>query len=133
MLIAAKNVSVTMIHLICSKIKRGESGLQMISIYIPLHKKSSKMEYSNYRRISLISHASKVLLNIIYEQIKVYIFPQILSEQASFVLRRGIREEILNTRQIIEKARELTNWYIYVSLTMRKPLTTSNGNYFGKI
>ena len=30
-----------------------------------LHKKSDKMEYGNYRGISLVSHAGKVLLKVI--------------------------------------------------------------------
>ncbi|KAL4092477.1 hypothetical protein QTP88_026978 [Uroleucon formosanum] len=47
------------------------------SIFIPLHKKGSTEDCSNYRTISLISHASKVLLNVIHARLKYYVDSQI--------------------------------------------------------
>ncbi|KAL4113049.1 hypothetical protein QTP88_016750 [Uroleucon formosanum] len=76
------------------------------SIFIPLHKKGSTEECSNYRTISLISHASKVLLNVIHARLRYYVDSQIPPEQAGFVKGRGTREQILNIRQLIEKSRE---------------------------
>ena len=75
-------------------------------MYIPIHKKETKTKCSNYRTIVLISHASKVMQNILHERIKAYLLPEIALEQAGFAPGRGTRNQILNMRQIIEKARE---------------------------
>ena len=75
-------------------------------MYIPIHKKGTKTKCSNYRRIALISHASKVMLNIINERIKLYLLLEIAPEQAGFVPGRGTRNQISNMRQIIKKVRE---------------------------
>lgn len=76
------------------------------SVFIPIYKKGTPTDCSNYRTIALISHASKVLLNIINERLKVFLLPQISEEQSGFVPGRGTREQILNVRQIVEKTRE---------------------------
>ncbi|KAL4098550.1 hypothetical protein QTP88_023137 [Uroleucon formosanum] len=76
------------------------------SIFIPLHKKGSTEDCSNYRTISLISHASKVLLNVIHTRLRYYVDSQIPPEQAGFLKGRETREQILNIRQLIEKSRE---------------------------
>ena len=36
-----------------------------MSVFIPIPKKSNAKEYSNYRTIALISHASKVMFKIL--------------------------------------------------------------------
>ncbi|KAL4149349.1 hypothetical protein QTP88_003311 [Uroleucon formosanum] len=76
------------------------------SIFILLHKKGSTEDCSNYRTISLISRASKVLLNVIHARLRYYVDSQISPEQAGFVKGRGTREQILTIRQLIEKSRE---------------------------
>lgn len=78
----------------------------MESIFIPLHKKGSIEDCSNYHTISLVLHASKVLLNVIHARLRYYVDSQIPPEQAGFVKGRGTREQILNIRQLIEKSRE---------------------------
>lgn len=76
------------------------------SIFIPLHKKGRTENCSNYRTISLISHASKVMLCVIHTRLRNYLDSQIPPEQAGFAKGRGTREQILNIRQLIEKHRE---------------------------
>ena len=76
------------------------------SVYIPIHKKGKTENCCNYRTITLTSHASKVLLNVIHERIRHFLNEQIPLEQAGFVKGRGTREQILNVRQLIEKCRE---------------------------
>jgi hypothetical protein len=68
------------------------------SIFIPFHKKESIEDCNNCHNISLISHASKVLLNVIHERLRYYVDGQISPEQAGFVKGRGTREQILNIR-----------------------------------
>lgn len=57
----------------------------------------------------MISHASKILLNIIKHRLHSYLDRQIPEEQAGFVKGKGTREQILNIRQIIEKSREFNS------------------------
>lgn len=77
------------------------------SVFIPLHKKGRTTCCGNHRTISLISHGSKVMLNVLHERLRYYIDRQIPQEQAGFVRGKGTREQILNIRQLIEKNREI--------------------------
>lgn len=74
-----------------------------------LHKKSPMQRCENYRAISLISYASKVLLYILHEHLRYYLDREIPAQQARFVKENSTHEQILNIRQLIEKAREFIN------------------------
>ena len=74
------------------------------AVFIPIPKKGNLKECSNYRTISLIVHASKVLLNIIKGSIKLHYDREMAEEQAGFVEGKGTREQIV--RIIIEKCRD---------------------------
>lgn len=76
------------------------------SSILPLHKKGSVRNCSNYRTIALVSHASKILLHVINSRLKSFLDWQIPQEQAGFVRGRGTREQILNLRLIVEKCYE---------------------------
>ena len=43
------------------------------SVFIPIPKKGNGKECSNYRRIALISHASKVMLKILQAKLQQYV------------------------------------------------------------
>ena len=73
---------------------------------LPLFKKGAPTICDNYRLIALISHASKIMLYILQARLNAFLRHQIAPEQAGFVKGRGTREQILNVRQLIEKARE---------------------------
>jgi len=60
----------------------------------------------NYRTIALVSHASKILLWIILERIRVKTETEIADEQAGFRQGRGTRDQITNLRILMHKARE---------------------------
>ena len=47
-------------------------GLEKVS-FIPIPKKSSAKEYSNYRTIALISQASKVMFRILQARLQQYV------------------------------------------------------------
>jgi len=72
------------------------------STFIPLPKKSDLKQCANYRTIALVSHASKILLRIILERIRVKTETKIADEQAGF--RQG--DQIMNLRILMHKARE---------------------------
>ncbi|KAF2902555.1 hypothetical protein ILUMI_03630 [Ignelater luminosus] len=76
------------------------------SILLPLHKKGPTTVCDNYRLIALISHSSKIMLYILQARLQAFLTHQIASEQAGFVKGLDTREQILNARQLIEKARE---------------------------
>ena len=70
---------------------------------ITLPKVPGTQDCSKHRTISLISHASKVLLEIIRCRISHYVMPQIAEEQFGFVTGKGTTDAILTIRNIIEK------------------------------
>ena len=63
-----------------------------MAVFIPLPKKGNLKECSNYRTISLIVHASKVLLKIIKGRIKLHYDREMAEEQAGFVEGKGTIE-----------------------------------------
>ena len=56
--------------------------------------------------IALISHASKVMLNILQARLQQYVNHELPDVQAGFTKGRGTRDQIANIRWIIKKARE---------------------------
>ena len=77
-----------------------------LSVFIPIPKKDNAKECSNYRTITLISHASKVMLKILQARLQQYVNCERPDIQAGFRKGRGTRDQIANIRWIMEKARE---------------------------
>jgi hypothetical protein len=63
-------------------------------------------ECLNYRIIALISHASKVMLQILQARLQQYVNNELPDVQAGFRKGRGTRDQIANILWIMEKARE---------------------------
>ena len=76
------------------------------SVCVPIYMKGDKKECGNYRTISLISHASKVLLRVIQRRLEELLIPELPIEQVGFRRGRGTRDHIANLRWMMEKARE---------------------------
>ena len=78
---------------------------------------SSPKECSNYCVITLISHASKVMLKILQARLQQYMNHELPDVQAGFRKGRGIRDQITNICWIITKAREfhknISSYFIY--------------------
>ena len=74
------------------------------AVFVPLPKKGNLKECSNYRTISLISLASKIMLRIIINRMKL--LEEISIRQAGFREGRGTRDQIVNIINIIEKCNE---------------------------
>ena len=70
-------------------------------VFIPIPKKGSAKECSNYRTIALISHASKVMLNILQARLQQYANRELPDVQADFRKGRGTRDQIANSHWII--------------------------------
>ena len=76
------------------------------SIPIPIPKKGSTKECANHWTIALISHASKVMLKILYARLQHYVNQELPDVQPGFREVQGTRDQIANSCRIIEKARE---------------------------
>ena len=62
------------------------------SVFIPIPKKDNSKECSNYCRIALISHASKVMLKILQARLQQYMNHELSGVQAGFRKDRGTRD-----------------------------------------
>ena len=69
-------------------------------------KKGNAKECSNYHTIALISHASKVMLEVLQAMLQQYVNCELPDIQAGFRKGRGTRDQMANIRWIIKKARE---------------------------
>ena len=101
-----KDDAVKMMHSICQQIWKTQQWPQdwKRSVFIPIQKKGSAKECSNYRTIALISHASKVMLKILQTRLQQYVNRELPDVQVGFRKGRGTRDQIANIRWIIEKA-----------------------------
>ena len=103
-----KDNSVKVLHSICQQIwktlqwPQGWTG----QFFIPIPKKGSAKECSNYCTIALISYASKVMLKILQTRFQQYVKQELPDVQGGFRKGRGTRDQIANIHWIIETARE---------------------------
>ena len=93
------------------------------SIFIPIPKKGSAKECSNYCTTAIISHSSKVMLKILQARLQQYVNCELTDVHAGFRKGRGTRDQIANIHWIIKKARDSRKIYTSALLTMPKPLT----------
>ena len=83
-------------------------------VFIPIPKKGSIKECSNYCTIALISHTSKLILTILLARLQQYVNYECPDVQAGFRKGRRTRNQIANICWIIKKAREFQkNIYFY--------------------
>ena len=110
-----KDDAVKVLHSIWQQIWKTQQWPQdwKRSIFIPIPKKGSPKECSNYRTIALISHASKVMLKILQAWLQQYMNRELPDVQAGFRKGRGTRDQIANIRWIIEKAREFQKKHLF--------------------
>ena len=92
----------------------GVTGLEKVSVFIPVPKKGNAKECSNYHTIALISHTSKAMLKTLQARLQQYVNHELPNVQAGFRKGRGTRDQIANIGWIIKKAREFQkNIYFY--------------------
>ena len=71
------------------------TGLEK-SVLIPIPKKSSAKECSNYSTIVLISHASQLMFKVIQARLQQYMNQKLPDLQVGFRKGRGTRDQIAN-------------------------------------
>ena len=111
-----KDDAVKVLHSICQPIWKTQQWPQdwKRSVFIPIPKKSNAKECSNYCKIALISHASKVMLKILQARLQRYVNSEFHDVQAGFRKGRGTRDQIANIRWIMEKAREFQKRHLFL-------------------
>ena len=98
------------------------TGLEKVSFHSN-PKEGNAKECSNYRTIALISHASKVMLQIVKARLQQYMNHEPPDVQAGFRKGRGTRDQIANIAGSSKKQESSRKTSISALLTMPKPLT----------
>ena len=113
---------VDLLTTICNKIwQTGEwpsTWTQSLIIIIP--KKGNLQLCNNYRTISLISHASKVMLKVLLNRLKPQAEEIIAEEQAGFRSKRSTTEQIFNLRVLCEKFTQHQQDIFHVFIDFKK-------------
>ena len=120
-----KDDAVKVLYSVCQQVWRTQQCPKdwKRSVFIPIPKKGNPKECSNYCKIALISHASKVMLKILQVRLQQFVSQELPDVQACFRKGRGTRDQIANIHWIIKKAREFQKTSISTLLTMPKPST----------
>ena len=120
-----KDDAVKVLHSICQQIRKTQQWPQnwKRSVFIPIPKKGNAKECSNYCTIALISHASKVMLQILQARLQQYVNHEFL--MFKLILEKAEEPEIkLPTSAGSSKKQESSRkTSISALLTMPKPLT----------
>ena len=120
-----KDDAVKVLHSTCQQIWKTQQWSQAWkrSVFIPIPKKGNAKECSNYHKVALISHASKVMLKILQARLQQYMNRELPDVEAGF--RKGKEAEIkLPTSAGSSKKQESSRkTSISALLTMPKPLT----------
>ena len=119
------------LHSICQQIWKTQQWPRdwKRSVFLPIPKKGNAKECSNYLRIALISHISKVMLKNFQARLQQYVNCELPDVQAGFRKGRGTRDQIANINWIIEKAREFQK-NIFCSIDYAKAFNCGN---YGKL
>ena len=107
------------------------TGLEKDCILIP--KKGNAKEYLNYCTTALISHASKVMPQILQASFQQYMNQGLPDVQAGFRKGRGTRDQVANIFWIIKKAREFQKNMYFCFIDYAKAFDCVDHNELWKI
>ena len=102
-------------------------GLEKVSFH------SNPKECSNYSTITLISHASKLILKILQARLQQYVNCVLPDVQAGFRKDRGTRDQIANIHWIIQKPKEFQKHIYFCFIDYTKAFDCVNHNKLWKI
>ena len=115
--------AVKVLHSIRQQIQKTQQWPQDWKRFIPIPKQGNAKECSNYCTIVFISHASKVMLEILQARLQQYVNRELPDVQAGFRKGRGTRDQIVNIAGSSKKQESSRKTSISALLTMPKPLT----------
>ena len=107
------------------------TGLEKV-VFIPIPKKGHAKECSYYHTITLISHADKVMLQILQARLQQYVNHEFPDVQAGFRKGRGTRDQIANIHWIMEKARDFQKNIYFCFIDYAKDFDCVDHNNCGK-
>ena len=130
-----KDDAVKVLHSICQQVWKTQQWPQdwKRSVFTPIPKKGNAKECSNYHTIALISHASKVMLNILQARLQQYVNREIPDVQAGFRKGRGTRDQIANIHWIMENGREFQKNIYFCFIDYAKAFDCVDHNKLWKI
>ena len=96
-------------------------------------RKANTKEFSNYHTITLISHASKVMLKILQARLQQYVNWELPGVQTGLRKGKGIRDQIANICWIIEKAKEFQKNIYFSFIDYAKAFDRVDDNKLWKI
>ena len=122
-----------MLHSVCQHIWKTQEWPQdwKRSVFIPIPKKCTAKECSNYCTIAFISHASKVMLKILQARLQQYMNCELPDVQAGFRKGRGTRHQIANICWIIKKA-GVSEKYLFLLYWLCQSLWLCGSQWTGK-
>jgi hypothetical protein len=97
------------------------------SIIVPIYKKGDKTDCNNYRGISLLSPAYKILSNILLSRLTPYVNKIIGDHQCGFRRSRSTTDQIFYIRQILEKKWEYNGTVHQSFIDFKKAYDSING------
>ena len=130
-----KDDAVKVLYSICQQIWKTLLGPQnwKRSVFIPIPKKGNAKECSNNRTIALISHANKIMPQILQVRLKQYVNCELPDVQVGFRKVRGTRDQIANMCWIIKKAREFQKNIYFCFIDYAKTFDYMDHNKLWKI
>ena len=117
--------AVKALHSLCQQIRKTQQWPQdwKRSVFIPIPKNGDIKECSNYHTISLISHASKVMLKILQARLQQYVNRELPDVHAGLRKSRGTRDQTDNVHRSWEMQGNSRRTSMSASLTILKSLT----------
>ena len=111
-----KDDAVKVLHAICQQFWKTQQWPQdwKRSVFIPIPEKGNAKQWSNYRTITLISQASKVMLKILQARLQQYVNRELPDVQAGFRKGRGTRDQIANIHWIIKKSKRVPEKHLFL-------------------
>ena len=129
-----KDDAVKVLHSVCQQIWKTQQWPQdwTRSVFIPIPKKGNAKECSNYRTITLISHASKVMLKILQARLQQYMNCELPNVQADFKRAEEPEIKLPTSTGSLKKQESSRKTSISALLTMPNLLTMSTTPNCGK-
>ena len=91
----------------------------MIGVICPIHKKGCKMTCTNYRGISLLPSAYKVLSKILSLRLEPFAEAFLSEYQAGFRRQRSTSDQLFSIRQIVQKSYEMNVETLHLFIDFR--------------
>ena len=130
-----KDDAVNVLYSICQQNWKTQQWPQdwKMSVYIPIPRNDNAKECSNYCTIALISHVSKVMLEILQARLQQYVNHELSDVQAGFRKGRGTRDQIANIHWITEKAKKFQKNIYFCFIDYTKAFDCVDHNKLWKI